>query len=269
MKFINLIFMLISINFISYEVSATGLGDLEEVYTLFMNIWTRVDEGIEEANTGKKPKYQATLFGDKTSSMLEALNDKVDELSVQIESMQNRLMDKMQEIADAVKAVPEKVEKDRLLTKISYNIKSIKESYREVKKLGSKNITQVKAKRIIDKYVRDKITDDLREIFLLVLPDESDLHTDRSLLKLLINLENNVKEIKERCDKKNSPQQFLYQLYLTLVSTEMIGYTSLAYGFGVNELINPDEKADVEIQTNCFVFKATLFEIYFIEKVHN
>ncbi|XP_044006433.1 uncharacterized protein LOC122851341 [Aphidius gifuensis] len=243
MKFINLIFMLISINFISYEVSATGLGDLEEVYTLFMNIWTRVDEGIEEANTGKKPKYQATLFGDKTSSMLEALLDKVDELSVQMETMENRLMDKMQEISDAVKSVPDKVRKDQLLTKISHYIKSIKISYKEVKKLGSKKITKVKAKKIIDKYVREKITDDLREIFIIVLPDdEADEENDRSLLKLMVTLENDEKESKERCDKKNSPQQFLYQLYLTLVSTEMIGYTSLAYGFAINELIRPGKK---------------------------
>ncbi|KAF7993950.1 hypothetical protein HCN44_011219 [Aphidius gifuensis] len=88
-------------NFMSHKVSATGLGDLEEVYTFIMNIWTRIDEGIEEANTGKKPEYQATLFGDKTSSMLRALIDKVDELSVHIECMQYRLLDKMQEIADA------------------------------------------------------------------------------------------------------------------------------------------------------------------------
>ncbi|XP_044009955.1 uncharacterized protein LOC122853520 [Aphidius gifuensis] len=211
MKLINLIFIVVSINLISYEVSTTAIGDVEEVYTLFMNIWTRVDEGIKEANTGEKPKYQATPFGDKTSSMLEAMIDKVDEISVQLEAINNRVMEKLQELQDDIKAIPDKVLKDQLLTQLSHLVKSIKTSYKEVKKLGNKRITKGKARFIIDNF------------------DE--------------------RTTKERCDKRNSPQQFIYQLYLTLISTEIIGYSALAYGFGVNELLNPDEKADIEIET--------------------
>ncbi|KAF7993976.1 hypothetical protein HCN44_011245 [Aphidius gifuensis] len=236
MKLINLIFIVVSINLISYEVSTTAIGDVEEVYTLFMNIWTRVDEGIKEANTGEKPKYQATPFGDKTSSMLEAMIDKVDEISVQLEAINNRVMEKLQELQDDIKAIPDKVLKDQLLTQLSHLVKSIKTSYKEVKKLGNKRITKGKARFIIDNFVRKKIEAELIKISYIILPEES---FDRNLLTLMINLESDERTTKERCDKRNSPQQFIYQLYLTLISTEIIGYSALAYGFGVNELLNP------------------------------
>ncbi|XP_044594142.1 uncharacterized protein LOC123271794 [Cotesia glomerata] len=188
---------------------------------------------ISDIATGRHDLTAGNLFKKKTDATLVAVN----QLSNQISELTQTINFKMDKIMTAVlEDVPRAIQLANLMRKLIDLTSRVNELYEDyifyVKK--SEMINQYTIEefgRVVTSHKYGDIPDLLTQTYHLFLPGPL-AQKDQSILQVMVSSFQNVEEA-ERCNQFKTAQQHLYDIYETVIITEIKGYTMSAYAYGM------------------------------------
>ncbi|KAF7995114.1 hypothetical protein HCN44_004586 [Aphidius gifuensis] len=239
MKLKKIFCLFIIIALVNYPVSSfffaviAGLKDFWEVVTGV------IDKATEAANkaAGIHPRFETDLFGDKTEAVLDYLVDKVDEISQDIKDMEKHMEEGFSKLEELITDVEDKVHANTLMDRVIQSADRIKDNFDTIQNYQKRRKpTKKRLEAFIETFIRGKgpksVESDLKTIFQSVTRG-SFSKNEKNLLTLMIQSEN--KRFYTKCGEKKSAQSTLYQFFFSIANIEMVGLSTLAYGFVLNE----------------------------------
>ncbi|CAG5076368.1 Protein of unknown function [Cotesia congregata] len=188
---------------------------------------------ISDIATGRHDLTAGNLFKKKVDPTLVAVNQLSDQLSELTETI-NLKMDNI--MTAVVQDVPRALQLTNLIRKLIEITSRIDELYVDylfyVKKSESLNeYTIDEFGRVVTSHKFGDIPDLLSQLYHLFIPGPLD-QKDQSILDVMISSFKAIKE-EDRCNQLKSPQQHIYDIYETIIVTEIKGYSMSAWAYGM------------------------------------
>ncbi|CAD6231511.1 GSCOCG00001446001-RA-CDS [Cotesia congregata] len=188
---------------------------------------------LSDLITGRHDLTSGNLFKKKVDPTLEKvtqLSEKVDELTKTINIRMDKLM------TAVLTNVPRAMKFANLMRKLIDYITRIDELYEDYqyyvhKKSKFNRYTVEDFSRVMTSHRFGDLQDILRQIYHLFIPGQLD-QRDESLLNVMVATLKDTPEA-EQCGMAKSSQQQLYDLYETVVLTEIKGFTMAGYAYGL------------------------------------
>ncbi|XP_044013930.1 uncharacterized protein LOC122856302 [Aphidius gifuensis] len=220
-------------------------NDAKDMFETFTNIVNRVNQAKTQAETGTQ--YDANPWGDQTSAILDALINKVDAISSQLNVINDLMNSRVGKIEKMIIEVTYGTQKDNLLRDFNKASNRIQFAYEKLLTFANagKNITKRRIKNFIEEDIENLGTEgvegNLATIFDIITSENliNVGSSEQSLLALITKKE--LEKGGDVCGRHKSSQLIIYQFFLTVCSIEILGATTLAYGYALNEILQKSE----------------------------
>ncbi|KAH0558223.1 uncharacterized protein LOC123271530 [Cotesia glomerata] len=232
------------------------------LFSFFTNIQSLISmtTDLSDLVTGRHDLTAGKLFKKKVDPTLEKvteLSEKIDELT----KIMNVRMDKL--MTAVLTNVPRAMKFANLMRKLIEYITRIDELYEDyqyyVHQEDSINRYTIEDfSKVVTSHRFGDLEDILRQMYHLFIPGQLD-QRDESLLDVMVATFKGTPEA-EKCGMIKSPQQQLYDLYETVVLTEIKGFTMAGYSYGLLSIYqNSTFKSEVTKLRNQLVIRCSQY----------